>query len=113
MDQENKIFTTDDRVLIYHLKNILLAEGIECYIKNDMMYTLAGEVPVDEVLPELWITNAAQYDVSKKIMDKVLHSDRSAEKSWICASCGEAHDGQFTSCWKCGAEHHQNQTEGL
>jgi len=23
---------------------------------------------------------------------------------WTCRSCGEAHEGQFSSCWSCGAE---------
>lgn len=98
-----KIHASDDRVLIYHLQNILNAEGINCFIKNDMMYTLAGEVPVNEVWPELWINNERQLlQAEKLIKDHLEPSVRSG--SWQCKQCGETHEAQFTHCWKCNSD---------
>ena len=46
------------------------------------------------------------------IIDEAKELQREAEQavtatkyqvSWRCSSCGEQHEGQFSSCWKCGA----------
>ena len=32
--------------------------------------------------------------------------------NWSCKSCGETHEPQFDSCWKCGSERFLDQTNG-
>ncbi|MCK4707741.1 MAG: DUF2007 domain-containing protein [Gammaproteobacteria bacterium] len=97
-----KVYSSEDRVLIYHLKNTLDLEGIDCFIKNDMAFTLAGEVPVNEVWPELWITDFKLQTKAEEIIKQAVNPVQSIFKSWQCPKCGEKHDSQFTTCWKCG-----------
>jgi len=100
-----KVYTSDDRILIYHLKNTLDLASIDCFIKNDLIYALAGEVPVNEVWPELWITEDNQLDeVQALIKSALVSSDTKNQSPWTCLGCGESHDAHFTACWKCGAE---------
>jgi len=104
MDKPVKIFATDDRLLIHHLKNSLQSAGIDCFIKNDMIYSLAGEVPVNEVWPEIWIKKSSQKTKAQQLLESIVNVSNVKQPSWICEHCGEKHDGQFTSCWRCGKE---------
>jgi len=98
-----KVYASDDRILIYHLKNTLDSASIDCFIKNDLIYALAGEVPVNEVWPELWITDDSQLTVVEALIQSALVSDTGNQSAWICQGCGERHEANFTACWKCGA----------
>jgi len=104
MDKPVKLYATDDRLLIHHLKNSLQSAGINCYIKNDMIYSLAGEVPVNEVWPELWIEHEDQLSIAKQHLASIIAPENRQTQEWVCRQCGERHDGQFTNCWQCGAE---------
>jgi len=99
-----KVYSSDDRILIYHLKNTLDSASINCFIKNDLIYALAGEVPVNEVWPELWITEDSQLYEVEQLIKSALVSDTKNISPWTCQQCGELHDAKFTACWKCGAE---------
>ena len=99
-----KVYSSDDRILIYHLKNTLDLASIDCFIKNDLIYALAGEVPVNEVLPELWVTDDSQLNEVEALIKSALVSDTNNQLPWTCQDCGEQHEASFTACWKCGAE---------
>lgn len=98
-----KIYSSEDRVLINHLKNTLDLENIDCFIKNEFAFTLAGEVPVNEVWPELWVTESDLQTRAEEVIAQVINPAKNSGKSWQCSQCGELHDSQFTDCWKCGA----------
>lgn len=98
-----KLFSSDDRVLIYHLQNMLAAEGLESVIRNDMMFTLAGEVPATEVWPELWLMTGFDQHRAEQIVQQSIAAVEQNENDWVCENCGEIHGVQFSECWHCGA----------
>lgn len=98
-----KVYTSDDRVLVHHLKNILEAEGIECRIKNDQIHTLAGEVPAVEIWPEIWVIDENVAARAIQIVNDARMDPPASGNRWTCAGCGEVHEPQFTECWNCGA----------
>jgi len=87
---------------VHHLKNLLEAEGIRCHLKNELLSRLAGDIPFTECAPELWLLDDRDFDRAKRI---VVDFDRApvAGPSWRCPECGEALEGQFSACWRCGA----------
>lgn len=87
---------------IHHLKNLLEAEGIHCMIRNELLSRLAGGIPFTECAPELWLLDARDLDRAKRI---VADFDRAAivHPPWQCPQCGEALEGQFSVCWRCGS----------
>lgn len=99
-----KIFSADDRVRVYFLKNILEEQGIACTVKNDHSMSLAGEVPVVECWPELWLLDDDKYPVAKEVVDDFLVHPEEQGAEWVCQECGERHGAQFTACWNCGWE---------
>lgn len=99
-----KLYASDDRVMLYHINNVMKAEGLECIIKNDLMYSLAGEVPVNEVWPELWLIDTSQQKKAETILAELVTQQQPQMGSdyWQCRKCGEKHEIQFTECWRCG-----------
>jgi hypothetical protein len=53
------LFTSLNLLEVYHLKNLLAAEGIESFVKNEMLSRLAGEVPFTECAPQLCLLREA------------------------------------------------------
>lgn len=104
MSENVIVYSSDDRIFISHLKNVLILEGINCFIKNDLAYTLAGEVPVNEVWPELWITDKNDLAAATELIAELIKPQTGDNKDWVCSQCGERHEAQFSTCWNCGAE---------
>jgi hypothetical protein len=63
-----KVATASTVLMINHYRNILVAEGIPCQIRNDQLNQVLGEVPFTEVWPELWVENDLDYDRAKQEM---------------------------------------------
>ena len=87
---------------LHHLKNVLEAEGIRCYLRNELLSRLAGEVPFTECAAELHLMEEADRWRAERIVDDLRRATPLYRDPWTCASCGEALEAQFTSCWRCG-----------
>ena len=96
-----KLTSSPSLITINHFKNVLESEGIACRIKNEYLGGIAGEMPLQEVWPELWIFNELDLDRARQLIDESI-IDESPQQSWRCKSCGEENEGQFAACWKCG-----------
>ena len=96
------IHTSEDRIYLYHLKNILEAQGIDCEIKNERLSSIAGEIPMLTVWPELWVKDVMKEKWAKEIITDFEKSVEEGE-NWICENCGEEHAPQFKDCWNCQA----------
>ena len=68
----------------------------------DMLTTggIAGEIPPDQALPEVWIADDAQLAAARRLLAELQHPPH---RRWTCGACGEAIDGPFEQCWRCGA----------
>lgn len=85
------------------LKVLLEEAGVPCMIRNENLSMAMGEIPPSET-PELWIMNDDDYPKAKEIIDTWKNARPEPHDSWVCPQCNERIEGQFTSCWKCGAE---------
>lgn len=97
-----QVHTSEDRIYLHHLKNILEAQGIDCLIKNDRLSSLSGEIPMALVWPELWVKDALKEKWAKEIIADFEKSVAEGE-NWVCQNCGEEHAPQFKDCWNCQA----------
>ncbi|NIL94090.1 MAG: DUF2007 domain-containing protein [Woeseiaceae bacterium] len=98
-----KLTSSPSIVTINHYKNVLESEGIPSQIRNEFLGGIAGEMPLQEVWPELWVINEMDFDRAKQLIDESI-SDESPAASWRCQKCGEQNEGQFAACWNCGTE---------
>ena len=62
--------------------------------------SIAGEIPPDQALPEVWVLDDAQLEAARGLLGEIR---RAPDRHWVCTSCGERVDGPFEQCWNCGA----------
>jgi Putative prokaryotic signal transducing protein len=86
---------------IHHLKNVLAANGIQCWIKNELLSRLAGEIPFTECALELHLVHEEDRWRAERLL-AAWRRPPPAAAPWICAACGERIEGQFSECWNCG-----------
>ena len=62
--------------------------------------SIAGEIPPDQALPELWLIDEAQDLAARQLLHQLQHPP---ERRWACPGCAEIIDGPFETCWNCGS----------
>jgi hypothetical protein len=93
-----RIFSSYNAVLVYHVRNLLKAEGIETEVRNQTLSSAMGELPPAECQAEVWVMN----DDDAARASAILRRPAPSGPDWTCA-CGEKLGAQFTQCWRCGA----------
>ena len=86
------------------MQNILESHGIDSNIQQQFSSCAAGDIPLNECWPELWIVNAADLKRAKDIVKKATAPSRNKGNDWSCPHCQEQLEEQFTACWKCGSD---------
>jgi len=99
-----KVTTVDSIITINHYKNLLLSEGIEAVIRNEHLGSIIGEMPFQEVWPQLWVVNDLDLDRARQLIDGAITGE-SPTADWACKKCGADNEGQFAACWQCEAPH--------
>ena len=65
--------------------DMLTSGGIRSTVQRYFASSIAGEIPPDQALPEIWIEDAAQYDAAT--LDKVLNDVENDVLCMALASC--------------------------
>jgi hypothetical protein len=99
-----RLFTSLNLIEINHVKNLLEAGGVQSVLRNQLMTTLAGEVPFDQASAQLWVLDDSQMPLAEEIFNDWRRARFKGGPAWTCFACGERHEGQFSQCWNCGAE---------
>lgn len=86
------------------VKGLLDQAQIPCMIRNEHLAMALGELAPSDCSPEVWILNDEDYPRAKTIVDALRNAAVKTREPWVCLDCGEAIEGQFTSCWNCGSE---------
>jgi hypothetical protein len=88
---------------IHHVRNLLEAEGIRAWIRNEYLARLAGEVPFTECAMELHLVREEDRPRAEEVLRAWRHGCPLGP-AWICPACGETLEGQFSACWRCGTQ---------
>lgn len=70
--------------------------------KNEFISGAIGELPFTEVWPELWLTNAADFEQADKICQRIKLEVNNNDIDWHCSQCEEVNANSFEFCWSCG-----------
>ena len=72
--------------------------GLSATMQRYFLGSVAGELPPDQCLPEIWLTD----DDDLPLAQQLLHSLQNVpQRRWVC-NCGELVEGGFEQCWQCG-----------
>lgn len=96
-----KRLTTAPNIAIATLwADMLTTSGVAASVQRYFASGIAGEIPPDQALPEIWIADDTQLASARRLLAELQHPPH---RRWTCAACAEAIDGPFEQCWKCGA----------
>ena len=94
--------TSADNLMIATLwQRVLESAGIACEVRNRFIGGAVGELPADQVAPQIWIADARDAERAAALLVELRNP--SYLPSWRCTRCGEEVEGQFFQCWKCEA----------
>jgi hypothetical protein len=94
-----KIFSHENRLMVFNIRNLLTEAGIDCHIRNEFSGGGVGDLSPFETWPEVWVADEDE-DVARRVVAVSLeHAGGDAD--WICRHCGETNAGNFEICWHC------------
>ncbi len=80
--------------------DMLSHAGIDASVQRAYASGIAGELPPDQALPEVWVMDDAQLEAARTLLTQLRHAPH---RHWACPACREMVDGPFEQCWNCGA----------
>ncbi|MDR4482153.1 MAG: DUF2007 domain-containing protein [Nitrospirales bacterium] len=99
-----KLYVSQSLIDVESRKELLDQARIPAMIKNQRSAMLGGEVPFVEVFPELWVLKDEDFDRARILLKDWECAKPLKTTKWTCPGCGEWHQKEFTTCWKCGLE---------
>ena len=78
----------------------LKAQGVGASVQRAYASGIAGEIPPDQALPEVWIDDDDDADRARALLAALRATP---QRRWRCPACGELIEGAFEQCWNCGA----------
>jgi hypothetical protein len=99
-----RVYTAADPADARMLCDLLNDNGVRAVVQGEALWGARGEIPMGPTTaPSVWIEEA---DVERARVLIADYESRPAahSPSWKCPNCGERVGGQFSQCWKCGAQ---------
>lgn len=96
------VYSHENQFIVGNMKNLIEAQNINVFIKNEFAQGALGETAVFDCWPEVWVYDDDDYQ--KAIDVVVLVETKQAEMDWVCNQCDEKNDPSFEVCWHCKSE---------
>jgi hypothetical protein len=96
------VYSNENTFLVNNVKNIIEAQEIDVFLKNEFAQGAVGETSAIDTWPEVWVLNDSDFDRAVDIVKSSQSSDSAVD--WICGNCSESNDPSFEICWKCQHE---------
>ncbi len=95
---------TTNRTEAQLLKSRLEAEGIAIFVQGEHLFGLQGEIPAGPAFElRVCLVDEEQRPKAEALVREWTEA-RAGGTPWRCERCGEEHEPQFLTCWKCGEE---------
>ena len=98
------IYTSEDRFMVWGVKNTLELAGYDCHIRNEFAAGGMGDIAPIDTWPEVWLVNEKQYADALNCIESSILKQTSSRHDWICKNCGETNGASFEYCWNCDNE---------
>lgn len=89
--------------------DLLRQAGFEACVQRAWAGSIAGEIPPDQALPEVWILDDERLAEARAMLDRLRNLPH---RRWACTRCGELVEGPFEQCWNCGADRPDSAAPG-
>ncbi|MEM0910648.1 MAG: DUF2007 domain-containing protein [Pseudomonadota bacterium] len=90
-------------VKVYQVKQLLADAGIDCIVRNELIQGAAGEIPLNEALPEVWLVDGEWDKKAAQLLEKFEREQQqiSDASEWTCSECNTINEADFGICWHC------------
>jgi hypothetical protein len=95
-----RVYTTDNLAKAWNVRNVLEQHDIEAEVKNQQLYSVAGEVPITECMAEVWV-KPLYFVRAEQIIFEIENGLEVEGPDWFCRACGESNAINFALCWNC------------
>jgi len=93
------VYTSENHFIVNNVKNLIEAQGISTFIKNEFLHGAVGELSSFDSWPEIWIFEESDFERADEIVKSIQSSDLNVD--WVCNNCAEKNDPSFEICWNC------------
>ena len=93
------VYTSENQFLVNNAKNLIEAQGIGTFLKNEFAQGAVGETSAFDAWPEVWVFSDADYEQALNIIEASFSGNNAVE--WVCTQCAEKNDASFEICWNC------------
>ena len=95
-----RLVTAPNLALATLWADMLTQAGLDATVQRAYASSIAGEVPPDQTLPEVWVMDDSRLEAARTLLTQLRHPPH---RQWVCRGCLECVDGPFEQCWNCGA----------
>ena len=81
-------------------QDMLRLDGMSASVQRAYASGIAGEIPLDQALPEIWVEDDADHARAVRLVELL---QQPPQWRWNCPDCTEVVEGPFAQCWNCGA----------
>ena len=96
-----RIYSTPNAPVAHLVRHALEGDGIAAEVRGETRAAFVGEIPPIEAWVEVWVGDDDAAAAAPTV--RPFTHETAAPDAWACA-CGEAVEGQFATCWACGAD---------
>ncbi|MEH6452674.1 MAG: DUF2007 domain-containing protein [Psychromonas sp.] len=96
------VYSNENQFLVNNMKNLIEAQGINTFVKNEFAQGAVGEISAFDAWPEVWVVDDDNFDRATEIVESSQNTKSAAD--WACQECYEVNDPAFDFCWKCQHE---------
>ncbi len=96
------VYTNENLFLVNNVKNLIEAQGIHTFLKNEFAQGAVGEISAFDSWPEVWVFDDSDFARAFEILESSQISNSNVD--WICKNCSEKNDPSFEICWNCQHE---------
>ncbi len=97
-----RLYQAENLPQAHLLLDKLATAGIEAHIFNANAQGIAGETPVTETLPEVWIEQESDEPAARAVVDAFEQQLRAPVTERACSHCDAMNPSTFEICWQCG-----------
>jgi len=96
------VYTNENHFLVNNVKNLIEAQEISTFLKNEFAQGAIGEISAFDSWPEVWVFDDSDFDHAVEIVK--LSQTNNNTVDWICKNCSEKNAPSFEICWNCQRE---------
>jgi hypothetical protein len=101
-DEQRRLYRAGSVPEAHLLCGMLQVEGIQAFVKNELLAGAIGELPMMSTMPEVWLVRATDEPKARRVLDD--YRARAGAKlgpDVSCPACGAENPSNFELCWKC------------